>query len=136
MVELVNKIKKLDGVDFSNGLESSIKQKEKELLSVIPKEFVEFYSLINGFCWNGIELFSIIPWNRKQYEYCVYNMSDFNEIMIHKDYLFFGRSDEDIFGYDCKFHHFDIIDRTGYDIYESFDTFEKLLVFVLTEREM
>lgn len=114
----------------------------------MPDGFVDFLHLCNGFAWNGVEFFSTYEIEVEPDEdeadddddpYVLPDIVTANEDFVD-DYdelpgkLLIGRSDEEFYLYDFESGLYQVLDRTGLDELESFETFEELFEDVVKAR--
>ena len=111
-------------------------------MPLIPKGYVDFLSKLNGFAWNGIEFFSTDQVTDPETDYRLNdivseneNFVDSNENLLEVDYyVFLGRADDDLYVYNTKNGRYEVLDRTGRDVMEDFETFEAMFVSVVSCR--
>lgn len=97
-------------------------------------ELTEFYTISNGFFYNGIYIFSVRSEEREEYyDLLVQNVQwEISERL--PGCVLFGRSDEEVYVYNEPEKKFQILDFTGWDEYYSFDSLAELFEFVVSER--
>jgi hypothetical protein len=105
----------------------------------IPQEYTDFLSRLNGFAWNGIEFFSTDQVTDTESDFTLNDIvsanEDFtrhNEGLEHCVYL--GRADDDLYVYNTKNGHYEVLDMTGRDVMEEFGSFEAMFVGVVAPR--
>jgi len=101
-------------------------------LETLPDDYVRFLRLCNGFAWNGIEFYGSDRVTDIETNFTLMDIVSITDNMvdIYEMYecLFLGQSDEDIFCFNSESQKYEILDRTGLDVMESFDSFEELFV--------
>lgn len=108
----------------------------------LPDDLTDFLLNINGFAFNGIEIFSLTPESLCTDDnlWCVNDIFSFNTRQQNNNisgcskYLVVGRSDEDVFLYCYEKKIYTINDRTDLMVFYEFDDFVSLFEHVLAER--
>ena len=107
--------------------------------AVVPQEYLDFLSKLNGFAWNGIEFFSTDQVTDLETGYMLGDIvsanetfADCNEGCEHCVQL--GRADEDLFVYNTENSRFEVLDMSGRDVMEEHESFESLFVSVVSPR--
>ena len=113
--------------------------KESGLGLTLPDEYAAFLKKLNGFSWNGIELFSTDQVTDTETNYTLMDIVSMNEQFrrYHEELehcFFFGRVDDDLYVYNTAKENkrWEILDMSGGDVMEEYDTFEELFVAVVT----
>ncbi len=105
-----------------------------------PFDLIDFYCVMDGFAFNGIEIFSFEEDKVVENFWTLQSISEYNYMFrnraleIPNHIIAVGRSDEDIFIYDENDEEYRIVDRTDLMSYYEFSTFKELFFFVLFER--
>jgi hypothetical protein len=105
----------------------------------IPQDYACFLSKLNGFAWNGIEFFSTDQVTDTETNYTLNDIVSANEMFVehNEDFshcVFLGRADDDLFVYNSKNRRYEVIDMTGQDVMEDFETFEAMFVGIVSRR--
>jgi hypothetical protein len=105
----------------------------------LPDGYAAFLRQLNGFAWNGIEFFSTDQVTDTESDYTLNDIvsayEDFaenNEGLEHCICL--GRADDDIYVYNTKNGRYEVLDMSGRDVMEEFDTFDAMFVGVVAPR--
>jgi len=105
----------------------------KELeLEPLPKGYIDFLKMHNGFAWNGIEYYGTYqvsevdnPNSFKLIDIVTMN-DEFNDWYELDDKVLLGRADEDYYTYDIKTQKYEVLERESREAWEQFDTFGEL----------
>ena len=105
-------------------------------LPPIPQEYADFLSKLNGFAWNGIEFFSTDQVTDPDTEYMLNDIVSANEDFTEqneglKHCVLLGRADDDLYVYNRQSGRYEVLDMTGRDVMDSFDSFEAMFVGVV-----
>lgn len=111
-------------------------------LSELPFDLTDFLLEINGFAYNGIEIFTLAPGSLCEDDigYCVPDIFSYLEqFRMYKPHagenlLPVGKGDEDIFLYDYETNSYSINDSIDLMEYESFEDFISMFEHLLAER--
>jgi len=113
--------------------------KDSGLTVSLPDEYAAFLQRLNGFAWNGIEFFSTDQVTDPNTKYMLNDIvsanEDFteqNEGLAHCVQL--GRADEDLFVYNTENGKYEVLDMTGRDVMDEYETFEGMFVGVVAPR--
>jgi hypothetical protein len=105
----------------------------------IPQGYTDFLSNLNGFAWNGIEFFSTDQVTDPETDYMLNDIvsanegfAEYNEGLEHCVYL--GRADDDLYVFNTKNGRYEVLDMSGRDVMESFETFQAMFVGVVSPR--
>ncbi|MDR1640238.1 MAG: YrhA family protein [Clostridiales bacterium] len=113
---------------------------ECEMNHKLPDGYAAFLRELNGFAWNGIEFFSTYQVTDPETDYMLNDIvsanEDFRSYSDDEDDECFllGRADEDLYVYNPKNRRYEVLDLTGRDVMEKFDTFEEMFVRVVCSR--
>jgi hypothetical protein len=105
----------------------------------LPALYVDFLKQLNGFAWNGIEFFSTDQVTDLETGYMLNDIVSANEDFIAyneglEHCVLLGRADDDLYVYNTKNKKYEILDMTGRDIMEEYETFEALFAGVVAPR--
>lgn len=109
----------------------------------IPEQVMYFYSEINGFNYNGIEIFSMdsestidFGTNYKIKDIVIFNRQLYSgrKWPFEKKYIFLGRFDEDYIAYNPIDEKYQVLAREDFMVYEEYEDFISLLETVMTLR--
>ncbi|MGD9638042.1 MAG: YrhA family protein [Alphaproteobacteria bacterium] len=97
----------------------------------MPKDYVDFLRIANGFAWNGIQFYSTDqvtdPDDGFTLDDIVSANEDFEERSeLAEGKLLLGRSDEDLYTYDPEAKLYEVLDFTSLDQMETYSSFEEL----------
>lgn len=105
---------------------------------LLPDDYVQFLKICNGLAWNGIELHGT---NRVEDDDSTdYSLDDivsadmyYRELYgdLGAEYLYFGRADEEYYTFDSANSKYEARDRTGNDIMEEHESFEKFFLSIM-----
>lgn len=107
-------------------------------LAPVPQGYIDFLRKYNGFAWNGIEFYSTDQVTDPETEYTLNDVVTANETFA--DYndmpniVLLGRADDDLYVYDTETKKYDVLDFTGKDVMEEYDTFDALFEEVVGSR--
>ena len=112
---------------------------ESGIALTIPGEYEAFLKKLNGFAWNGIELYSTDQVTDSETNYTLNDIVSANEHFRRvndglEHCFYFGRADEDLYVYNTQNKKWEILDMTGRDVMEEYDSFEELFVAVVGGR--
>ena len=108
----------------------SYDRKVKDKFGVgLPKAYKEFLRLSNGMMYNGHNIYGIRG-EDESYMDMLQQTEFFGSEDWAEKYLFFGDSDMDMYVYDTENKTYEVQD-TGGETWESFDTCEELLEYIL-----
>jgi hypothetical protein len=105
----------------------------------LPYEYVNFLKQLNGFAWNGIELYSTDQVTDTDTDYMLNDIVSANEHFrrVNEGFehcFYFGRADEDLYVNNTQNKKWEVLDMTGRDVMEEYDSFEDLFVAVVGGR--
>ena len=105
----------------------------------VPQEYADFLSKLNGFAWNGIEFFSTDQVTDPTNDFMLNDIVSANEDFIGQNEglehcVLLGRADDDLYVFNTQNGRYEVLDMTGRDVMEDFDTFEALFVGVVVPR--
>jgi len=108
----------------------------------IPQQYANFLSQLNGFAWNGIEFFSTDQVTDPETNFMLNDIVSANELFVEynndflnvKNYILLGRADDDLYVYNMESGRYEVLDMTGRDVMEDFETFEAMFVGVVAPR--
>ncbi|MCL2765356.1 MAG: YrhA family protein [Treponema sp.] len=108
----------------------------------IPQQYAGFLKLLNGFAWNGIEFFSTDQVTDLETGFMLNDIVSANEYFVEynndflnvKNYVQLGRADEDLYVYNIGNGRYEVLDMTGRDVMEDFETFEEMFAGVVSPR--
>jgi len=105
----------------------------------IPDEYAAFLKKLNGFAWNGIEFYSTDQVTDNDTGYMLNDIVSANENFVRLNDGFghcvqLGRADEDLFVYNTKNKRYEVLDMTGRDVMEEYETFEAMFYGVVWTR--
>jgi len=105
----------------------------------IPQGYAGFLGKLNGFAWNGIEFFSTDQVTDTDTGYTLNDIVSANEMFVKynegfKHCVFLGRADDDLYVYNTHSQRYEVMDMTGRDVMEDFETFEAMFVGVVSPR--
>lgn len=108
-------------------------------LKPIPQGYIDFLREYNGFAWNGVEFFSTDQVTDPDTEYTLMDIVTENEDFARynedlPDLVYLGRADDDLYVYDTKSQKYQVLDFTGRDVMDEFDTFDALFTAVVEPR--
>ena len=129
-----------DGISEEESL-TFIKEAEKELGAVLPKEYVKILETINGLEFNGVILYGADEQLLKEAPArSVNGLIDNNKIWYEnewqKRYLFLGESNISWYVYDLNSKKYCELDNPTGELSEEFDEFEEILDKMLGEALM
>ena len=110
-----------------------------EEMPIIPHEYCDFLSKLNGFAWNGIEFYSTDQVTDNDSGYMLNDIVSANESFVRFNEVFghcvqLGRADEDLFVYNTQNGRYEVLDMTSRDVMEEYETFAALFAGVVTSR--
>ena len=108
----------------------------------IPQGYADFLAKLNGFAWNGIEFYSTDQVTDPETDFTLNDIVSANEdfgkvneeFLEVKNYVLLGRTDEDLFVYNTTNGRYEVLDMTGRDVMEEYETFEVMFVGVVSPR--
>jgi len=111
-------------------------------LPPIPQGYIDFLKILNGFAWNGIEFFSTDQVTDPETNFMLNDIVSANEQFVEynndflntQNYVQLGRADEDLYVYNLGNGRYEVLDRTGRDVMDEFETFEAMFVGVTAPR--
>ena len=120
-------------------LKSCQEDMAEEEMPHIPQEYCDFLTMLNGFAWNGIEFYSTDQVTDNDTGYMLNDIVSANESFARINEGFghciqLGRADEDLFVYNTKNRRYEVLDMTGRDVLEEYETFEALFARVVLPR--
>ena len=100
---------------------------------LIPQGYADFLGKLNGFAWNGIEFFSTDQVTDPDTDYTLNDIVSANEMFAgynegFKHCVFLGRADDDLYVYNTRSGRYEVMDMTGRDVMEDFETFEAMFI--------
>jgi len=124
--------------------QKEITQCQKDLESIalepLPKSYIAFLKIHNGFAWNGIEFYGTYkvseegkPDGFKLID--IVSMNDeFNDLYELDDKVLLGRADEDYYTYNIETEKYEALELESRETWEEFDTFDELFASVVGGR--
>lgn len=107
-------------------------------LAPVPQGYIDFLRGVNGFAWNGIEFYSTDQVTDPETDYTLNDIVTANETFAEyndmPEIVLLGRADDDLYVYDVKTKKYDVLDFTGKDVMEEYDTFDELFSDVVQAR--
>ena len=105
----------------------------------LPDGYVWFLKQLNGFAWNGIEMFSTDQVTDPETGYTLNDIVSANEQFRRTNEgfehcFFFGRCDDDLYVYNTKNKQWEVLDMSGRDVMEEYGGFEEFFVAVVGGR--
>jgi len=109
-------------------------QKNLKMLELepLPKGYINFLKIRNGFVWNGIEFYGTYqvyevdkPNSFKLIDIVTMN-DEFNDWYELDEKVLLGRADEDYYTYNVTTQKYEALERESRETWEEFDTFEEL----------
>ena len=113
--------------------------KDSGFTVTLPDEYAAFLQRLNCFAWNGIEFFSTDQVTDPDTEYMLNDIVSANESFVECNEglghcVQLGRADEDLFVYNTQNGRYEVLDMTGRDVMEEYETFEAMFVGVVAPR--
>lgn len=143
MKNLLERIKRLDGASLgrpasAEDLAMATKKLTRNNLPDMPEELKKLLKKSDGLIYDGVEVLPVNPDNMRDADYMPRSIVDVNQKYAFSSFsrkwqgaLIFGNADEEIYCFVPSKGKYVIVDRTGYDEYESFDSITDLLYSVL-----
>lgn len=105
----------------------------------IPQGYIDFLKAANGFAWNGIEFFSTDQVTDPESNYMLNDIVSANEYFVDNNEglehcVLLGRADDDLYVYNTENKKFEVLDFTGRDVMEEYDSFDELFSSVVSTR--
>ena len=105
----------------------------------IPQGYADFLHKLNGFAWNGIEFYSTDQVTDTDTNYMLNDIVSANEMFNEynegfEHCVFLGRADDDLYVYNTQNGRYEVMDMTGRDVMEDFETFEAMFAGVVLPR--
>ncbi len=105
----------------------------------LPGGYTAFLKKLNGFAWNGIEFFSTDRVTDPETDFTLLDIVSANEdFMEHNEELdhcvYLGRADDDMYVYNTVNSRYEVLDMTGRDVMEDYETFEAMFAGVVAPR--
>ena len=105
----------------------------------LPDGYVWFLKQLNGFAWNGIEMYSTDQVTDPETNYTLNDIVSANEQFrrLNEGFehcFYFGRCDDDLYVYNTKNKRWEVLDMTGRDVMEEYGGFEEFFVAVVGEK--
>jgi hypothetical protein len=105
----------------------------------LPDGYVWFLKQLNGFAWNGIEMFSTDQVTDPDTNYTLNDIVSANEQFrrLNEGFehcFYFGRCDDDLYVYNTKTARWEVLDMTGRDVMDEHSGFEEFFVAVVGEK--
>ena len=142
--DVLNKITESDGAMIvRSATAEDLKLCQKDMADMkmppVPQGYADFLSKLNGFAWNGIEFFSTDQVTDTETDYMLNDIVSANEQFVEYNEGFehcvlLGRTDDDLYVYNTQNERYEVLDMTGRDVMEDFDTFEAMFVGVVATR--
>jgi hypothetical protein len=112
---------------------------ECELGVSLPDGYAAFLKKLNGFAWNGIEFFSTDQVTDEESGFMLNDIVSANESFAEQNEgfehcVYLGRADDDLYVYNTKNGRYEVLDMTGRDMMEDYDSFEAMFVGVVWPR--
>ena len=110
-----------------------------EEMPLIPQGYCDFLSKLNGFAWNGVEFYSTDQVTDNDTGFMLNDIVSANESFVEHNTGFghcvhLGRADEDLFVYNTHNERYEVLDMTGRDVMEEYETFEAMFYGVVWAR--
>ena len=110
-----------------------------EEMPLIPQGYCDFLAMLNGFAWNGIEFYSTDQVTDNDTGFMLNDIVSANERFVEHNKGFehcvqLGRADEDLFVYNTQNGRYEVLDMTGRDVMEEYETFEAMFYGVVWPR--
>lgn len=143
MDEILEHLSENDGAMIVRPASSKdLAQCQKDMAEVemnpIPQGYIDFLRKLNGFAWNGIEFYSTDQVTDPETDYTLMDIvtmnEDFAEYNDMPTKVLIGRADDDLYTYDTESHKYEVLDFTGKDVMEDYESFEDLFVNVVAPR--
>jgi hypothetical protein len=147
MSEILDHLEELDAMIVRPATDKDIKRCKKDFKNIdctvpLPDGYIWFLKQLNGFAWNGIEFFSTDQVTDPETDYTLNDIVTANEgfaeqngdFLEIKNYMLLGRADDDLYVYNAANGHYEVLDMTGRDVMEDFDSFEAMFVGVVVPR--
>lgn len=105
----------------------------------LPDDYTAFLKMLNGFAWNGIEFFSTDQVTDTETNYMLGDIVSSNQDFVERNEgfehcVFLGRADDDLYVCNTKNGRYEVMDMTGRDVMEEYDSFEAMFVGVVSGR--
>ena len=102
----------------------------------IPQGYADFLGKLNGFAWNGIMFFSTDQVTDTETGFMLNDIVSANEMFVEHNEgfehcVFLGRADDDLYVYNTQNQRYEVMDMTGRDVMEDFETFEAMFAGVV-----
>ena len=109
------------------------KDYEKFFDSKIDDKFIDFLKICDGLEENGYQVYSSFDHIKKKTEYGIFQNNElwYEEYDKDKEYIFFAESGTDLFVFNKLEKKYLLLDRSSGDIYENFETFNDMLLYIL-----
>ncbi len=105
----------------------------------IPSDYVQFLTLSDGLCWNGIELFGICEHERRDTVFLHPTLKEKQEDKIFQKVFFktllVGRGPEELILYSNETHSYHIVDRDTLDVMVKLPRLADVLYFYGVPKE-
>ncbi|MBN1989954.1 MAG: hypothetical protein JW783_11195 [Bacteroidales bacterium] len=105
-------------------------------IRTIPDELIGFHYVMDGFVWNGIEIY---PFNSGNFTH-EYSPKEFvkaaRNVVEQKNpkWVCFGAWDEEYFAYRVETNEYVIADRIDFMVFDTFSSLAQLLQYVIAVR--
>ncbi len=108
-------------------------------LPPVPHGYIDFLRDVNGFAWNGIEFFSTDQVTDPESGYTLNDIVTANEDFADygddlEGFVLLGRADDDLYVYNVANEKYEVLDFTGHDVMEDYDTFDAMFEGVVSPR--
>lgn len=142
--DILNKLSDDDGAMIVRPASSKdLAQCQKDMAEIelppVPQGYIDFLRMVNGFAWNGIEFFSTDQVTDPETNYMLNDIVSANEDFAGyaedlAGNVLLGRADDDLYVYNTQNQKYEVLDFTGHDVMEEFDTFDDLFANVVSPR--
>lgn len=144
MEEILKTLSEDDGAMIVRPASSKdLAQCQKDMAEIemhpVPQGYIDFLREVNGFAWNGIEFFSTDQVTDPESNYTLLDIVTANEDFAEynddlPDCVLLGRADDDLYVYNTANSKYEVLDFTGHDVMEDYDTFDALFENVVSPR--
>lgn len=141
--DIINKLKNDAGAMIVRPASAKdLAQCQKDMAEIelepVPQEYINFLRKYNGFAWNGIEFYSTDQVTDPETDYTLNDIVTANETFAEyndlPEIVLLGRADDDLYVYDIVSKKYEVLDFTGKDVMEEYDSFDALFEEVVGSR--